>query len=109
MRGKAGLKWCPGCCQPMYNSNCWCRGCHKEVIREMHNRPMPPLNPPVEYFSSCTLHVFFLAIPETEEELYRLRKPEPVTEPKHATSKIASTNLANIEPVNRVAANVVCQ
>lgn len=102
---KAGIKWCPGCSQPMYNSNCWCSSCHKEVVDRMHNRPKPPYNPPIEDITTCTLHVFFIGIPETDQHLEMLRKVEPVgDEPKHAKSKITESNLASIEPVNRVAA-----
>lgn len=60
------MKWCPGCCQPMYNSNMWCRSCHKEVVHQLHNRPMPACKPPWEDIYTCTFHVFFHSIGETE-------------------------------------------
>lgn len=103
------LKWCPGCCQPMSDYYCWCRSCHKEVLNKLHNQPMPKCNPPNEDVTTCTFHIFFPFILETDEHirlLTREAKNSQKKEPKHATSKITTTNLATIEPVNRVAARV---
>lgn len=53
------------------------------------------------------LHVGFVFVAETEEQLARLRG-EPAGKPgKPARSKIGKTNLKDIEPIDAVAARVV--
>lgn len=53
-----------------------------------------------------TLHVGFLAIYETEEELERLRNEQPAPAAAPVRSQVTKTNLV-IQPIDRVAARVV--
>jgi hypothetical protein len=59
---------------------------------------------PVRFFTE--LHTGFMYLVETPEELEMLRRPDVVTEPKAARSKIEDTNLKQIKPINRTAARV---
>jgi hypothetical protein len=54
---------------------------------------------------TATLHIGFLCIIESEEELSRLREGEPKSESKIARSKIGKTPLS-VQPIDRVAKRV---
>jgi len=101
------MTWCKRCRSLIRNSNTWCSDCHRVVVHEMNNRPIALKQPPWEDVTTCTLHVFFLSLEETDEQIELLRKPEPKGEPRIATSRVMATNLAQINPINRTAAKVV--
>ena len=62
--------------------------------------------PPIEH-PTAVLHVHFLFIAETPEQLARLKFGEPEIKSCVARSKISSTNLADITAIDRVAGQVV--
>jgi hypothetical protein len=65
-------------------------------------------NCPEEIWFSCELHCFFLHLEENELHKYRLanQRRDPIGEAKFAVSKIETTNLKEITPIDRVAARV---
>lgn len=81
---------------------CWL--CRTGLVK---HRPRPKISGIVTDRLSCEMHVFFMHIEENELHLERLRKPEPDTKKVVAKSKISTTVLAGITPVDRVAARVV--
>lgn len=87
---------------------CW--ECRAEYIAWIRNRPtLVGCNSDYLHFTTV-MHAGFLCIYETEEELERLRRPEREEHRNRlgpAVSKIETTNLAEIQPINRVAARVV--
>lgn len=82
----------------------FCHLCRTGLVK---HRPMPTVSGIVTDRLSCEMHVFFMHIEENELHLERLRKPEPETKKVVAKSKISTTVLTGITPVDRVAARVV--
>jgi hypothetical protein len=63
-------------------------------------------NYPAEVSLLTTMHVFFIALEETEEMLANLRHELAEVKSSVARSKIFSTNKRVLEPIDRVAARV---
>lgn len=55
---------------------------------------------------TCEMHVFFIGLEETPEMLIRLKGEKSVAVSQVARSKIANTLLADIRPIDAVAASV---
>jgi len=88
-------------------TNAWCGPCHKIVVEDIaHRQALPVGCNMADGVLWCTMHVFFIHLVETEEMLLRLRN-EIASVAVATKSKISSTNLAELTPVNCVAARVV--
>lgn len=116
---KVGLYHCPLCCSltlsmPAWESGEWieatnvCGSCFSKRIDEIERRQRLPVGG--QAFSQAfmtEMHVGFLCLVETEEELERLKNTKWASKDTTATSKISETGLKEIHPINRVAARVV--
>lgn len=87
--------------------NAWCQSCHAIVVKEIEQRiKLPAGHQSASSVTTCEFHVFFIHLLETEQMLNRLKNENP-TKTKTAKSKIETTNLATLTPINRVAARVL--
>lgn len=77
----------------------WCYDCHDAIKRKM--RFIHGVGGQSEVFGmTCEFHIGFLCILETEEQLSRLRKPEPVHVPK---KRVMSDSTIPLTPINKTA------
>ena len=58
---------------------------------------------------TCDLHVFFVGVQETQEQISRLFEAGSPARPKPARSKISKSTARSIQPIDRVAARVLPQ
>ncbi len=101
---------CQRCRGPRKAGDGWCKACHAIVVGEIKKRIAikPGCNYPDKGDAlSVELHIFFVHLLETEEMLEKLKKDKE--RPKYkgpAVSKIETTTLTDISPIDRVAARV---
>ena len=99
--------FCPACgVRYTRPSKCVCQSCYSKRWRDIHDPKTAVHSPPMPIVLFVEVHVGFLCILETNEELARLRG-EPVKQNNSvAYSKIEKDNSRIPEPIDRVAHRV---
>ena len=103
--------YCNRCGRPWNTQEqAWCAACHAIVCDGLRQRAdvvcAGTVFPDIH---TCTLHVFFIHLEETEEMLQRLRSDTATPLDSTARSKIGKTPLRKITPIDSTANKVVAK
>jgi hypothetical protein len=95
--------YCNRCGRPWNtDANCWCLECHPLIVRQLRRREGPGMTYAPVVYLSVLLHVGFVWLTETPEQLARLRTKERTPGKRVARSKVFSTARKPV-PVDRAA------